>query len=135
MSQLAKYMIGLMLFSMIIIGTTMFLRGFSDNYNIEVEPGWEDSYNFIDNMTTIGDDMTGILESKETNWAVSGLRMGYSVLKGALQLPQFMGDIFGKIGTRLGITKETKWVTNYIIIIITMLIIFIITAGLIRWYI
>ncbi len=117
---------------MIIIGSTAFLGGFTDNYNIEVEPGWEDTYNFIDNMTDIGIDTTEILESKDTNWVLSGLRMGYSVLKGVFKMPQFMATTLGNMGTRLHLPT---WVTNSIVVIITIIIIFIIVAALVRWYI
>ena len=132
MSQLATYIIGIILFSMIIIGSTSFLAGFNQNYNIEVEPGWEDTYNFIDNMTDIGVDTTEILESKDTNWVLSGLRMGYSVLKGTFQLPKFMAETLGNMGTRLHLPP---WVTNHVVVIITIIIIFIIVAALVRWYI
>ncbi len=125
-------MIGIILFSMIIIGTTTFLGGFTDPYDVEVEPGWEDTYDFVGNMTDIGSEMTDTLESKETNWVISGLRMGYSVLKSVLKLPQFMASILGNMGGRLHLPE---WVTNYIIVIITIIILFIIAAALVRWYI
>ena len=125
-------MIGIVLFSMVIVGTTAFLGGFTDPYDVEVEPGWEDTYDFVDNMTDIGSEMTSSLESSETNWVISGLRMGYSVLKSVLKLPQFMASILGNMGARLNLPP---WVTNYVVVIITIIIVFIIAASLVRWYI
>ena len=132
MSKAANIMIGIILFGMICLGSAEFINGFKEKYDLEVEEGWEDDYDLIDNMTTISKDMSDILESKDTNWVISGLRMGYSVLKNMFRLPKFVSSIFNNIADRLNIPN---WAVANMVLLMTIIIMIVIAAALLRWFI
>ena len=132
MSKMANFMIGIVLFGMIAIGGAEYINGFKEKYDLEVEEGWEDDYDLIDNMTTISKDMSDILESKDTNWVISGLRMGYSVLKNMFRLPKFVSSIFNNIADRLNIPN---WAVANMVLLMTIIIMIVIAAALLRWFI
>lgn len=131
MSKLANLMIGLVLFSMVILGANLFLGGFTQHYNIQIEEGWADVYDFTGNISFIGTNMTGTLQTKSTSWLEHGLRMGYSVLRMTLGIPKYIYSLFGNVMARLHLPPE---LVNPIVAIMVLILIFIIAAALVRWY-
>jgi hypothetical protein len=132
MSKLANVIIGIVLFSFIMLGTSRLMSDTDTNYNVTIEQDWELEFTQLsDNQSIIGHNMTEILESTSTNWVVSGLRMGYSVLKLTFRLPLIISGMFGNIADRLHLPDE---MINTVYLIMTIIIIFVIVAALVRWY-
>lgn len=138
MAKLANIMIGLVLFSMVIGGLAVYMGGFEEHYDITIEDGWSDVYNISQNITSLSDEMTNILEEKDANWVVSGARLGYSVLKTVFKLPSHVNTLIDHIFARFHIcpvnVEEKCWIRAGIKTILVISLIFLIAQALVRWY-
>ena len=132
MSKIAGFMIGVILFSLIVVGGGQFINNFKVQYDLKVEEGWEAPYDYLGNMTSAGRDMEKILESKDTSWLEGGLSMGWSVVKNALGIPKFMKGVMTEAADRLNLPH---WFEKYIGTIMVIILLMVIVAALLRWYI
>lgn len=132
MSRALGIMLGIVFFSMIVVGSNFFLNDFKKNYDIEIEEGWTEEFDFIENMTTISDDISNIVETNKTNWATGGFRLGYSGLKSILQVPKFISALFEGLNERLNLPP---WATQYMVVIMMMVFLLtIVLPALLRWW-
>lgn len=133
--KIIGFIIGVILFGMIILGSSSFLGGFAENYKVNVSGTWNETYVKLAEMENLTKDFSGELEGGDitkTNWFVSGLEMGYKALKTSLKMPQYLNAIFQNIGSELHLPS---WVANNLLVIFTLIIVFILASALIRWYI
>ena len=131
MSKLTNIMIGFILFSMIIVGATYVAKDFSSEYDIGIEGNWSEQFDYIDEMTDKTQKMTDILEDPNSNWLEQGIKLGYSVLKNLLGLPKYARDLVSNTADLLNLPP---WSVNYLGTILVIVILFILTSALIRWY-
>ena len=131
MSKLTNLMLGFILFSMIIVGAKYGADGFKENYDIESGSNWDSQFNYIENMTGIANEMSDILEDPNSNWLEQGIKLGYSVLKTVLKLPAYAKDLVSNVADILNLPP---WSVGYIDVILVIVIVFILTSALIRWY-
>jgi hypothetical protein len=131
MSKLVSIFIGVMLFSMIIIGFTTYIGGFRQFYNVTVEEGWEARYDLRNDTAIAAMNISEVLEGEHTNWAEGGYRIGYAAVRVILRIPLMFMDILAGISTRLGLPD---WVDAYLAILLVVTIFFVLIQALVRWY-
>jgi len=124
-------MLGVIVSGMIVTGLAFFIDGFSENYDLEDEANWEENFTFMKDMEYLSKNMTDTLQDENTNWATGGFRIGFGVLRSVLSIPKFIAQLFGGVTERLHLPP---WTTSYIILILTVIIIFALASALLRWY-
>ena len=134
--QIRDLLIGLVLFSFIIIGMTTFLGELASNYNTQLEGNYTQTYsriNAISNTTAIAYDIQEKVEQGEGVSVVESLAVLSSAAFAALKIPfQAIGiiiSILNEISKHLGLPS---WFLTGFITIIVITITFMILSAILR---
>jgi len=138
MARLQHFIIGLLLFIVMVIGLFSFYTDEASYYNATIDPNYNASYNLInshlDNITASGTDFGGRVQSGEgVTIGITALGVGKTMLSALTTLPldvikiiiTFADDFAAKIGI-------PAWIVNVAISILMIVAAYMILSAIFR---
>jgi len=128
-----NYLIGLVVFSMIIAGISTFYISTTESYNVtDIDTNFSSTYSVMDEMENMSSEMQAQVSGGSPDWLESTLLVTKGVWA-AIQLP------FKSIKWVIVMTADSQqqfglpsWVTGGLIIILTLAIIFAVVAAVFK---
>lgn len=134
--NLREWVIGFVLFNMVLLGVFAFGGGLASEYDIEVNENYNDSYNRIDRFSTELRNIQNKTNPSDPDDLGDGdssllymARGAGSTIRLMLDIPLIMNDIIIDMASDYGIPK---WFVHGILIIIGMLVMAAIAAAVLR---
>lgn len=130
--RLQDFIIGMIIFSIVVIGFTLFVGELEANYPVTIDPDFEDTFNKINETlaitqevkdTVVGDEISsGTTASDAFGGALTAIR---SLTTGALTPLSIIDDVLNAFAKDLGIDPR---IINGIMIALGILLVFLIIA-------
>ena len=130
--SLQSIIISLIIFSMAIAGMGLYIQDLSDQYNVTIEDDWADTYNQLDSMSNITDEVRENVEGSEITTATAFETMssgGLASLKLVYHSITSVDDIFEDMIREIGLPV---WVYHGFLAIFITIISFILLGAIFK---